>query len=423
MRVIVIGAGLAGLTTAWYLQRDGAEVTVLEAEGGPGLGTSFANGAMLHPSLCAPWNAPGLFWQVLRWLGREDAPLLLRPRALPGLAGWGLEFLRQSVPERFARNSRRNLALAILSLGEMAQIRAATPLSYGHQARGLLSVFRSEAARTARLAEMELLAEHGLPLRVLDRDALVGLEPALAPIGSQLVGGIHYGADEGGDAHRFCAELARVIAAGGATLRYGVRVQRLLRQGPALRAVQLAGEELRADAYVLAAASHSVALAASAGLKLPVRPVKGYSITMPRAVAPAAAPQIGIEDGELHTVAVPVGSDQLRVAGTAELTGYDIAITRSRVDNLLGLLRRLFPVYAAALGPDDVRPWAGLRPMCADGVPLLGACGLDNLFLNTGHGHLGWTLAAGSARLVADRIAGRAPPLAAEDYALARFGS
>jgi D-amino-acid dehydrogenase len=421
MRVIVIGAGLAGLTTAWYLQRDGAEVTVLEADAGPGLGTSFANGAMLHPSLCAPWNAPGLLWQVLRWLGREDAPLLLRPRALPGLAGWGIDFLRQSAPARFADNSRRNLRLAILSLGEMAAIRAATPVSYAYQGRGLLSVFRSETARAARLRELDLLADHGLPLRVLDRDALIALEPALAPIGADLVGGVHYGADEGGDAHRFCTELARVIAAGGASLRYGVRVGRLLRAGAILRGLEAGGEELRADAYVLAAASHSVALAATAGLRLPVRPVKGYSITMPRSVAPAAAPRIGIEDGELHAVAVPVGEDQVRVAGTAELTGYDLAISQPRIDNLRGLLTRLFPRFAAALGPGDVRPWAGLRPMCADGVPLLGATGIQNLFLNTGHGHLGWTLAAGSARLVADTVAGRKPPLAAGDYALARF--
>jgi D-amino-acid dehydrogenase len=421
MRVIVIGAGLAGLTTAWYLQRDGAQVTVLEADSGPGLGTSFANGAMLHPSICAPWNAPGMFWQVLRWLGREDAPLLLRPRALPGLAGWGVEFLRQSAPARFAGNSRRNLRLAILSLAEMAVIRGATPLSYGYQGRGLLSVFRSEAARASRLAEVDMLAEHGLPLRLLDRDALVALEPALAPIGGELVGGIHYGADEGGDAHLFCTELARVLAAGGASLRYGVRVDRLLRAGAALRGVEAAGEELHADACVLAAASHSVALAASVGLSLPVRPVKGYSITMPRDIAPAAAPLIGVEDGALHAVAVPVGANQLRVAGTAELTGYDLAISQPRIDNLQNLLARLFPLFAAALGPGDVRPWAGLRPMCADGVPLLGATDLQNLFLNTGHGHLGWTLAAGSARMVADTIAGRVAPLAAEDYALTRF--
>ncbi len=422
MRIIVIGAGLAGLTTAWCLQRDGAEVTVLERAAGPGLGTSFANGAMLHPSICAPWNTPGILWQVLRWLGREEAPMLLRPRALPGLIGWGPGFLRNSVPDRFVANSRKNLRLAILSLGEMAVIRAAAPLDYGYQGRGLLSVFRSERVRAARLAEVDPLAADGLPLRVLDRDALVALEPSLAPIGDELVGGIHYMADEGGDAHLFCAGLARELTAHGARLRFGLAVERLVRREGRLEGVVAAGEMLSADAYVLAAASHSTALAAAVGLKLPIRPVKGYSITMPRAVAPAAAPLIGIEDSELHAVAVPVGDDRVRVAGTAELAGYDLAINPARIDNLRGLLMRLFPRFAEALGPTDISPWTGLRPMCTDGVPLLGVTGIGNLYLNTGHGHLGWTLAAGSARLVADMIAGRAPPLEAADYSLARFG-
>ena len=422
MRVIVIGAGLAGLTTAWYLQREGADVTVLERGTGPGLATSFANGAMLHPSICTPWNAPGIFWQVLRWLGREDAPMLLRPQALPDLAGWGVGFLRHSAPARFAANSRKNLRLAILSLQEMAGIRAAAPIDYCYQGRGLLSVFRSDQVRAARLAEVDPLAADGLPLRVLDRDALIALEPSLAPIGAELIGGIHYTADEGGDAHLFCSGLAGQLAARGAQLRYGVEVERLVRRGVRLDGVVAGGELACADAYVLAAASHSTALAAAVGLKLPVRPVKGYSITMPRAVAPELAPLIGIEDSELHAVCVPVGEDRVRVAGTAELTGDDLAINPARIDNLRGLLARLFPRFAAALGPGDISPWAGLRPMCADGVPLLGATGIGNLFLNTGHGHLGWTLAAGSARLVADVMTGRAPPLAMGDYSLARFG-
>ena len=422
MRIIVIGAGLAGLTTAWYLQRDGHEVTVFESAPGPGLATSFANGAMLHPSICSPWNTPGIFWQVLRWLGREDAPMLLRARALPGLPGWGAAFLRNSAPDRFVANSRKNLRLATLSLAEMAAIRAAAPLAYCYQGRGLLSVFRNERVRAARLAEIDPLAAAGLPLRVLDRDALLALEPSLTPIGGELVGGIHYTADEGGDAHLFCVGLARQLAARGAQLRYGTPVQRLVRRGVLIDGVQAAGENHRADAYVLAAASQSTALAAGIGLKLPVRPVKGYSITMPRSVAPTAAPLIGIEDSELHAVAVPVGDDRVRVAGTAELAGHDLAINPARIDNLVGLLTRLFPEFAGALRPGDISAWTGLRPMCADGVPLLGVTGIGNLYLNTGHGHLGWTLAAGSARLVADSMVGRQPPLAAGDYALARFG-
>src|SRR5450631_3177475 len=176
MRVIVAGAGLAGLTTAYYLQRDGADVTVLERGSGVGLGTSFANGALLHPSICAPWNAPGILWQVLRWMGREDAPMLLRAGALPGLLGWGLQFLRHSSPQRFEANARKNLRLAIYSLELMARIRAETPMSYAHQGRGLLSVFRTAAVQTLRSAEAGALAAHGLPLRMLDREALLRSE-------------------------------------------------------------------------------------------------------------------------------------------------------------------------------------------------------------------------------------------------------
>jgi D-amino-acid dehydrogenase len=424
VRVVVIGAGLAGLTTAYYLQRDGAQVTVVERAAGVGLGASFANGAMLHASLSSPWNSPGILWQLMRWIGREDAPMLLRSRALPQLLGWGLQFLRESSPHRFEANARKNLRLAIYSLRLMAQIREQTPLNYCYQGRGLLSVFRSRAAQNERMGELDLLASHGLSLRKLDRDQLLNLEPTLAPVGVELVGGIHYAADEGGDAHAFCMELARVLRAGGAEIRCGANASGFdvaARQVRCLR-VGAAGEELAADAFVLAAASESVGLARTAGIDLPVRPVKGYSITLPRSCAPDAAPSIGIEDGQLHAVVVPLGSDRIRVAGTAELAGYDLAINPRRIENLQRLLARLFPRFAERLTPADVTPWAGLRPMCADGVPLLGATALRNLWLNTGAGHLGWTLAAGSARCVADQIAGRAMQLDPQDYALNRFG-
>jgi len=423
MRVIVIGAGLAGLTTAYYLQRDGAEVTVIERASDVGLGTSFANGAMLHASLSAPWNSPGIVWQMMRWIGREDAPMLLRSHALPDLLGWGLLFLRHSQPHRFAANARKNLLLAIYSLRLMAEIRAQTPLSYSYQGRGLLSVFRSATAQKQRMRDVDHLVAHGLSMRMLDRDALLALEPTLAPIGAELVGGIHYAADEGGDAHAFCMELARILRTGGAVLRCDVSAGEFDMAGRHIRCLHVGamGEELVADAYVLAAGSDSVTLARSAGLDLPVRPVKGYSITMPRSCAPDAAPTVGIEDGELHAVVVPVGEDRIRVAGTAELTGYDLEINSRRIDNLRRLLAHLFPRFAERLGPGDVQAWAGLRPMCADGVPLLGGTTIDNLYLNTGHGHLGWTLAAGSARCVADQIAGRVSQLNSRDYALGRF--
>jgi D-amino-acid dehydrogenase len=242
----------------------------------------------------------------------------------------------------------------------------------------------------------------------------------LGPIGEHLVGGIHYGADEGGDAHQFCVELARVLKEGGADLRFGIAVDAIHRSKGRIHHLVCGGEEMAADSYVLAAGSYTPLLARQVGLSLPVRPAKGYSITMPRSRAPAAAPSIGVIDAHLHAVVVPVGEDRVRVAGTAELTGYDLSIHPQRIENLKVLLRRIFPAYAAQLNESDFTPWAGLRPMSADGVPILGATRLSNLYLNTGHGHLGWTLAAGSGRLVADAIARRAPALNMRDYELAR---
>ena len=421
MRLIVIGAGLAGLTTAYYLQRDGVDVTVLDRAAGPGLETSFANGALLHPSLAEPWNAPGVFWDVLKWIGREDAPMLLRPQALPDLLGWGIRFLRNSSPRAFALNARKNLNLAIYSLQMMQRLREETPVSYDHQSRGVLAVFRSDAAQSQLLQGAAALARHGLPYSPLDRASLLKLEPALAPIGAELLGGIHFSADEGGDAHLFCVELARVLREGGAAFRFGTRVDAIRRAGSRISGIECAGEMLQADAYVLAAGSHSTTLARGAGLDLPIRPAKGYSITMPRGRAPAAAPNIGVVDTGLHAVVVPVGEDRVRVAGTAELTGFDLAIQPQRIENLKSLLRRMFPEFERRLGAEDFMPWAGLRPMCADGVPVLGATPIENFFLNTGHGHLGWTLAAGSGRLVADTIVGRPAAIGAADYALSRF--
>lgn len=418
--VIVVGAGLAGLATAYYLQQDGARVTIVDRADGPGLETSFANGALLHPSLVEPWNSPGVFWQMLRWIGHEHAPMLLRPRALPELLSWGPRFILNSTRRRHDANTRKNLRLAIFSLQMMRRLREQTPISYQHQSRGVLALFRTTELQTQALRAAEELAGHGLSFRPLQRDALIDLEPALGPIGEHLVGGIHYGADEGGDAHQFCVELARVLEEGGADLHFGIAVDAIHQSKGRIQHLACGGRKMAADAYVLAAGSYTPLLAGLVGLRLPVRPAKGYSITMPRSRAPAAAPRIGVIDAQLHAVVVPVGDDRVRVAGTAELTGYDLSIHPQRIENLKMLLRRMFPVYADQLKESDFAPWAGLRPMSADGVPILGATRLSNLYLNTGHGHLGWTLAAGSGRLVADAIARRVPALNMRDYELAR---
>ena len=425
MRVIVIGAGLAGTTTAWYLCRSGAEVTVVDRAPGAAMETSFANAGMLTPSMADPWNAPGTFWHILRWIGREDAPMLLRPSALPGLAGWGVSFLRQSRPGSFRRNTVRNVRLALYSLSELRRLRDELELEYDGAARGTLRACRDRASldRAASLAAS--LAEHGVAYRLLDADGVVAAEPALAPVSAKIVGGIHYHGDESGDAHRFTTELAKRAAERGVSFRFGFDVRGIeTRDG---RAQGIRGrpadcdteETMEADAVVLAAGSYTPLLARGVGVRVPVRPVKGYSITVPRGDW-HDGPRIPVSDDHLHTAVTPLG-DRIRVAGTAEFTGYDDRLTPRRVQNLLNLLREIYPAFAQRLDPSTVEPWCGFRPVSSDGVPILGPSPIAGLFLNTGQGPLGWTMAAGCGRLVADRVLGQAGAMDMEDYALDRF--
>jgi D-amino-acid dehydrogenase len=416
VKVVVIGAGLIGLASAYCLQRQGAQVTVLEREAGPGRGTSFANGALLHPSLVDPWNAPGVLGFLLRNLGRDDSPMLLRARALPSLMSWGLRFVHESSPRRFARNTQRNLVLARYSLAQMAALREDTGLQYHQYFRGSLSIYRDDAAAAAARTAAE---GHGIACEWLDRDGLVAAEPMLADVAAQLVGGLNFSEDESGDAHAFCTALADVLRQRCVGIELGCAVTGFQTVGASVRAVIAADRTFDADAVVLCAGVWSNALARRLQLSLPVQPAKGYSITLPVGAGPA--PRLPVVDHGLHAAVVPVGSDRLRVAGTAEFTGMDLSISPARVANLEFLLRRIYPALAAGTGAADIRAWAGLRPMCADGVPLIGRTHWDNLFVNTGHGHLGWTLAAGSGQLIADTVAGRAGSIDARDYAPDRF--
>ncbi len=421
MRVLVIGAGVVGMATAYSLHAAGIEVSVIDRASGAGRETSFANGSLLHPSLVEPWNSPGVLKTILTNLGREDAAVLLRLRALPSLLGWGLEFVRQSSPRRFEHNALRNLRLAQYSLQQFARLRENTGIRYGAYQRGLLTLFRDRKAQRDVLAWYERLAAHGLTVQPLDTAQTVAKEPALRAVSSALVGSVFAVHDEGGDPHAFCVELAEYLGQRGVTFRFSQAVERLCVVGGRVVSVELAtGEQLTADHYVLAAGAHGAALARDAGVRLPVKPAKGYSLTLPR-VGTAPTPQLPVVDTSLHMAVVPVGADRLRVAGTAEFTGFDTTINPARTANLLRLLQQLYPELATALAGVDPSPWTGLRAMCPDGVPLIGPSGLERLWINTGHGHVGWTLAAGSGQLAADLIVGAKPALAASDYDARRF--
>jgi D-amino-acid dehydrogenase len=418
--MVITGGGLIGLASAHYLSAGGAEVTLLDAAAEPAAGASHANGGLITPSMSEPWNSPGVAWQLLRWIGRADAPLLLRPRALPQSAGWMLRFVRASNSAQYRRSTLKNLRLGMYSVRELARLRHELGLRYHAGTRGTLNLYRDAREFDAAIASKSGATGEGLRFEVLDRTATVRLEPALAPIERNIVGSLHFPDDETGDARLFCAELARHLAARGVNVRYGVRVSGWrVDAARHIAAVQTSEGEIDADAFLVAAGASSAPLMKPLGLSLPVSPVKGYSLSLPlQSWDPS--PQVGVVDDSLHAAATPVGP-QLRVAGTAEFAGFDATIDARRIENLRRLVDAVYPhASEAARGPAAVA-WAGLRPMSADGVPIIGRTAVENLYVNCGHGHLGWTMAAGSSRLLADIVLQRPAALAVDDYAWNRF--
>jgi D-amino-acid dehydrogenase len=386
------------------------------------LETSFRNGALLHASLVEPWNSPGLVRHVVGQLGRTDATVRIRMRALPGMLGWGLRFVRNSAPEKFFTNTRKNLRLALHSLDLMCDLQRQLDLQFDSYARGSLQVFRDTNAAAQAATWAARLGPSGLIHRRLTPTEAVQLEPALRQLGPSLAGAIHFPSDQGGDAYRFCTALERSLRTRGAQIRYNTSCASFhIEAGRIIAVTDQEGGRIEADTFLLAAGSYSAALAQTARVKLPVRPVKGYSITVPRGRFAPLAPHIPVVDAALHMAVVPVGTDRIRVAGTADFAGYDTVIEPASVANLMQLLRQLYPAFAATIEAGDIEPWTGLRPMSPDGVPIIGRTSLSNLFLNTGHGHLGWTLATGSAKTVADIIVGAASLLEPADYSLDRF--
>lgn len=417
MRTLVIGSGLIGLTTAYFLRRTGHEVLVLEREAGPGQQASFANGSLLTPSMPEPWNAPGCWRVLLSSIGRSDAALQLRLRVLPTLARWGVAFLRNSRPVQFERNTLSNLRLSLHSLEIMQKLREDVDLQYGHRTPGTLRVFRETAALDRATAAAQRLSAEGLSFSRLSRQQAVELEPALAPIADQLSGALHYFGDETGDAHRFCVALAEDARRQGIDFRFGAEVSALSVRANRVEAVIAGKESFTADRYVVAGGSYSTELLRRIGVMLPVRPAKGYSVTI-EADRNRQTLRVPIVDDDWHAAIVPLGS-AIRVAGTAEFAGYDRSIDAGRVDNLLQLLRKVLP--QVRFDSSTATPWSGLRAMSADGVPIIGATPIANLFVNTGHGHLGWTMAAGSGQLLASLMNGTTPAVDPARYSFSRF--
>lgn len=422
MHVVIVGCGVIGVATAWYLARGGAEVTVVERGEGPSLETSFANGSMLTPSLSSPWNSPGVWRTLLKYLGREEAALLVRLAAFPALLPWGCRFLMNSRPSRHEINLKKNLRLCNYSIEIMAEIRSETAIEYEADRTGIMEVCRDQAGMARGRAHCSTLRANGVPVTELSATAVVDMEPALEAIQPELAGGFFYPADEVGDAYKFSCRLRDHAERHGVTFRFGESVERLLAPGGQLRGVRLGhGEELEADQIVVAAGSYTPGLARPLGVRVPICPAKGYSLTAPMPDG-LPAPRHAVLDDRYKAGVVPLGGRRIRVGGTVEFTGFNLELSSKRVANLRRLLAGVLPRHAERISVDELRPWCGLRAASPDGVPILGASGVKGLSLATGHGHLGWSMAAGTGKAVAQQLLGERRGFSLAGYELSRFG-
>jgi D-amino-acid dehydrogenase len=405
MATLVIGAGLLGLSTAQALIDRGESVTVLDAADAPGSGTSFANGGLLTPSMPEPWNGPGIVGHLLTSLFARDGAMKLRWSAVPSLLGWGVGFIRHCTREHYYRAALDNCRLARYSLDRTLEIASRLGLGFDFSDRGTLCVYADHRALSARLDLCERLRQAGINFRPVSVDELLQIEPALRSARERLVGGIWLPDDARGDAHTFCRELAAAIERQGGEVRFGERVDRLVIENGRIRGVIIDGVAHDAQQVVLATGAGSRELLKTIGMNLPVQPAKGYSITV-AGIDTGLLPTVAVSDDATHTVFAALG-DRLRIAGTAEFTGYDTTPTPSRIALLRRALSTVLPDIAAIISVNEISEWAGLRPLSNDGRPLIGPTSIDGLFLNTGHGALGWTLAMGSGELVADQVLGQ----------------
>ena len=409
MKVIVLGAGLLGVTSAYFLRQQGFDVTVVDRQAAPAAETSFANGGQISVSHAEPWANPSAPLKVLRWLAREDAPLLFRLRADAQQWRWTLQFLRECSPWRTHRNIEQIVRLGTYSRQVLQELREARQLRYQQRTQGILHFYTSQREYEGAAAPTAQMRELGCDRRLITADDAVRLEPALRHIRPQLAGATYTPDDESGDANAFTRELAARCAQDGVRFLFNHAATALREVGGAIDHVEVIDadgrfQRLRGDAVVLAMGSFSTQLAAPLGIRLPIYPAKGYSVTMPVKDA-SLAHQVSLTDDEFKLVFSRLG-DQLRIAGTAELNGYDRDLNRTRCDAIVRRVEALFP---GAGDTERATFWTGLRPATPSNVPLIGRSRLRNLFLNTGHGTLGWTHACGSGKSVARVVAGLPP--------------
>lgn len=416
MKVIILGAGVIGTTTAYYLAKAGHQVTVLDRQSGPALETSFANAGEISPGYSTPWAAPDIPKKVLKWLFMKHSPLIIQPGAALAAAPWVLALLRNCTRDRYTLNKGRMVRVAEYSRDCLRALRSETGITYDHRELGTLQLFRHAKHMEGLAKDIEVLRNDGVPFEVLDAEGCIAAEPGLAPAREKIAGGLRLPDDETGDCFKFTNALAEIAKGLGVEFRTGVDIQSLRMEGGQVRAVLTSQGEFEADTFVAALGSYTPKMLKSLGLRVPVNPVKGYSITVP-IVNESRAPVSTVMD-ESYKIAITRLGDTIRVGGMAELAGFNFDLPQSRRETLEFSVGDLFG------GAGDLKRasfWTGLRPMTPDSTPIVGPTHISNLYLNTGHGTLGWTMACGSGRVLADMMSGVTPEIETADLALSRY--
>ena len=416
MKIIVLGSGVIGVTTAYYLARAGHEVTVIDRQSKPAQETSFANAGEVSPGYSSPWAGPGVPVKAIKWLLMRHGPLVIWPKLDPVMWIWMLKMLRNCTSARYAVNKSRMIPIAEYSRDCLRALRSEIGIRYDERSRGTLQLFRKQAQLDHTGGDIAVLKQYGVPYEVLDRDGCIAAEPALAAVREKFVGGMRLPQDETGDCHMFTEALAAEAAKLGVQFKFNTGIERLETEGAKISGVVTSAGTLQADAYVAALGSWSPRLLKPIGVDVPVYPVKGYSITVP-VIDEAGAPVSTVMD-ESYKVAITRLGNRIRVGGTAEISGYSKTLDPERRSTLDHSLTDMFP-----RGGDLSKAtfWCGLRPMTPDGPPVIGATRYSNLHLNTGHGTLGWTMACGSARVLADQLSGKKPDIDASELTVDRY--
>ena len=417
MKVLVLGGGVIGVSVAYYLARAGHEVEVVDRQSGPALETSFGNAGEVSPGYSSPWAGPGVPIKAIKWMLMQHSPLVIWPMFDLAMWRWGAMLLANCTERAYALNKSRMVPIAEYSRDCLKALRVETGIQYDDRAKGTLQLFRTQKQLDSIGGDVAVLRQYGVPFEVLDRAGFCQVEPALKLTQEKFVGALRLPGDETGDCFKFTCRLAEMATALGVKFRWNTRIQSLQVGGGAITGVFTDAGLLTADRVVVALGSHSPGLLAPVGVRIPVYPVKGYSITVP-ITDPQYAPESTIMD-ETHKVAVTRLGDRIRVGGTAELAGYSLNLREARRETLNHVVTDLFP-----RGGDISQAsfWCGLRPMTPDGTPIIGKTPVENLLLATGHGTLGWTMAAGTGRVIADIVSGKPPDIDIAGLGMARYG-